>query len=183
MKPVFTIAIVVIYSRLAAPLPEVKRMVRQASTIIERDTGIALMPRFQRRRRIPRVDLQNQRLALGSYAEYFNDGDGSHTLLLAPAGISATSGLQGSTGQASICGRRCYVGMVRGTAYSKRMNLIAIVHEVGHMLGASHTDWTGGVMDPAPSGVLFTVGWQSLAFEQRSIDEIRLCSLPTASAL
>lgn len=168
-----TISLFVLYSQVALSVPRAKRLTRQAIAIVERDTGVRLVPRYRRRRDITqRPDIENSRVALGSLSHYFyreNIAPEELAILLTPPGI-APWGQEASTGQAVICGRRAYVGIIS----THHMNVITMAHEIGHMMGAQHTEWTGSIMDPSPHVAAYQRGWQT-HFDGSSIDLIRRC--------
>ncbi len=168
-----TISLFVLYSQVALSVPRAKRLTRQAVAIVERDTGVRLTPRYRRRRDITeRPDLNNQRTALGTFMPYFyreNIAPDELAILLTPPGI-ASGGREASTGQAVICGRRAYASVTT----SHHMNVITMAHEIGHMLGAEHTEWTGSIMDPSPHAAAYQRGWQT-SFDSSSVELIRRC--------
>ena len=127
--------VLILYSTVALSTPRTKRLVRQSFAVIERDLEVKLVPKFVRRRNIPRAPLQDPWLLLRSYAGYFPDTQDRAVMIIPPA-IQGLGEIKQGMGQ--ICGKRAAI-----TVFSKpslwRYNVNVLTHELGHVLGANHT--------------------------------------------
>lgn len=156
-----TIAIIVVYSHLSLPTPRVKRLTRQAFAIVERDIGVKLVPKFEKRG-IRRFRSDDPAMLLRTYGRYFPNTP-HRTFLIAPTATDR-NGSELLQGMAPICGSKGVVTLFTWEALES-WNLSTFTHEIGHMLGAEHaTD--GSVMHPAK---------RQLYFNTESIEEIRKC--------
>jgi hypothetical protein len=174
------ISFFILFDRSAISLPKAQRLFRQSAAIIERDTSVKLRARrFTRIRGAPAIMLQHQRFALGIYSSYFTRSE--HTVLLAPPGRSDYQPeIEYAVGQATICGNRGYIGVVRKGHW--KINVIGLAHEMGHMLGAEHTPDDDSLMNPMPALTAYFRDWKTyLAGSTR--DDIANCIQPTLSTL
>lgn len=127
------------------PLLRVEREFRHATSVIERDLGIVVVPRF-RKRAMPVPDLTREATAVTDYAPFAAKSGERTFLVLEPA--RTAFGLKIGSGQAAICGG---LGLA---SFGPRDEWVrfTIAHELGHLLGATHKAG-GNVMNPDPIGV------------------------------
>ena len=171
MASSFFIPIIVAYSTLAISPPKARRLFRQASAIVERDTSIRLRPIFIRQR-IPRYrNVNAPEMLLSTYTAFFPLDERIHTIMIVPAGVN-DRGLEAISGMAPICGTRGIMTYGKKTMWE--MNRTVLVHELGHMLGASHSD-TADVMNPMPNHVGIARKWE-IGFSPESIKQITECT-------
>lgn len=159
--------VVVIASVLDRPIAV--KTFKQAAAVIQRDAGVKFRPRF-RVRPMPRPDLSRQQYAVVDYAPFAeapSGGGGERVfLLLDPA--RDPWGRKIGTGQAAICGRLGLATMAPTPQTAK----FAVMHELGHMLGATHI--AEGLMNPDPLGMAVVMG-SKIGFAAESVAEIEAC--------
>ena len=158
------ISVLVIYASLAISTPRVVRLFRQSAAIVERDTGIRLKPSFVRRRNIPRAPYGREVKMLRDFEGYFSN-DSRRSVLIVPPALVPVTLQESKSGQAIVCSGRAVLSVFSNTRL-ERFNLHTLTHEIGHMLGATHSDDLSVMLPVSTSGLYFNSG---------SVEEIREC--------
>lgn len=168
------VSFLILFDRSAITLPKAKRLFRQSAAIVQRDTGIKVVPSgFHRVKGVPRIQLQHQVFALGIYQSFF-PATTERTILFAPPGQKeSVPDREYSMGQARVCGNRGYCTVIKNGNWLT--NVTVATHEMGHMLGASHVhEENFSVMNPYAPEAVSKNNWK-IYFARISREEIEKC--------
>lgn len=135
--------------------------VRQHLRYLKRNSPVSIQPRLIRIRGKFPVSVNPHE----TFAKMHSLGE--LTLWLIPGGKI-------SQGKAEVCGEVAGATVVSNTPVSRAINRRVIMHEVGHLLGASHLHNTRTVMDWMPNSDDIKNNVQ-LKFHKFSVDEIAAC--------
>jgi hypothetical protein len=142
---------------------EVRSYLRESAAIIREQAGVPLRYRVLRRkvRAAP---------AVGSVASVLSENAsfyvGVRRLLLGSAGGRIINGI------APVCESRAYASLVVKSPFSRRLNVGVVTHEIGHMIGAEHSNNPNSVMFPLPQPT------KPILFDSASVVSIHNCLNP-----
>jgi hypothetical protein len=173
---VLTIKVLFVYSTIILSRPRAERLVRDATAIIECDTGVKVEPVFRADKTLTRLDYTRTPLMLYDHQKmlkkYAHGNYRKHILLIAPAARHPIFQFTRITGEALVCGPWGIVGYARTAHHA--VSAIAVAHELGHMLGAQHSIKAGVMFSAAPQFAA-QYGRLDLGFTKDSVDEIWNC--------
>lgn len=161
------ISAILLYSSLVLSQPKAIRLARQASAAIYSQSGVELNITVKRRRDIRPPVSPNDSALISEYSHIL-PSDPRLVIIVAPPSRTP-EGYEVLKGMALVCSRRAVLTYLSSThPVIQRANFRTLLHEIGHALGAQHSD-DASVMSPIIT--------QSLEFNATSISEIRACSL------
>lgn len=150
-------------SALCVRLCENGKLIQQAETLYKHHAGISISIKIRKQKNLRRLKIQ------ASSRDTFQTlswSTSERTLILLTSKRNRIS-----QGMAPICGNKGFATLVTNSPLANKINTRIVIHEIGHMLGALHSNDVTSVMFPFPT----IESLNSPLLEQQSINEINVC--------
>lgn len=150
-------------SALCVRLCENGKLIKQVEVFYKQQAGISISIKIRKQKSLRELKIQTN--PKGTF-QMLSWPTSERTLILL-----TTKRNRISQGMAPICGNKGFATLVTNSPFANKINTRIVIHELGHMLGALHSNDVTSVMFPFPT----MDNLNSPVLGQQSINAINVC--------